>query len=104
MTGNELFDITEQQLGLAHPEIMIAARIFDIFGTLNLLCQLSTQSNRDLSIGPPMQDKRGFQDTKRFGSAHVAGLNMLRCDGSVDFINYDVEAAVFKAAGNRLGP
>jgi hypothetical protein len=56
------------------------------------------------SYSPPMQDKRGFQDTKRFGSAHVAGLNMLRCDGSVDFINYDVEAAVFKAAGNRLGP
>jgi prepilin-type processing-associated H-X9-DG protein len=51
---------------------------------------------------PPMKDRRGVTNTFAFGSAHPAGLNMLMCDGSVQFVGYDVEPAVQKRAGNRF--
>jgi prepilin-type N-terminal cleavage/methylation domain-containing protein/prepilin-type processing-associated H-X9-DG protein len=50
---------------------------------------------------PPLQDKPGYVDTNRFGSAHAAGINMLMCDGSVQFVSYAVDAAVFLRAGDR---
>jgi prepilin-type N-terminal cleavage/methylation domain-containing protein len=50
----------------------------------------------------PMQDTVGTTDTFRFGSAHVQGLNMLRCDGSVEFINYNVDLRTWNAEGNRM--
>jgi prepilin-type N-terminal cleavage/methylation domain-containing protein/prepilin-type processing-associated H-X9-DG protein len=49
----------------------------------------------------PHQDTLGIRDTEYFGSAHPGGLNMLYCDGSVQFINYSVDQAVFTRAGNR---
>ncbi|HLJ94006.1 MAG TPA: DUF1559 domain-containing protein [Gemmataceae bacterium] len=52
---------------------------------------------------PPLQDKRGLQDGYRFGSAHVAGLNMLYCDGRVEFIEYNIDKTVYLRAGNRFG-
>jgi prepilin-type N-terminal cleavage/methylation domain-containing protein len=54
------------------------------------------------TYNPPLQDKRGLADTKRFGSAHPAVVNMLLCDGSVQFISYTVDAAVFRAMGSRF--
>jgi prepilin-type processing-associated H-X9-DG protein len=37
----------------------------------------------------------------RFGSAHAAGCNMAYCDGSVRFINYDIEGVVHFRSGHR---
>ncbi len=53
---------------------------------------------------PPLQDKPGLTDTFRFGSAHPAGMNMLYCDGSVHFITYDVDPAVWTIQGCRFIP
>jgi prepilin-type N-terminal cleavage/methylation domain-containing protein/prepilin-type processing-associated H-X9-DG protein len=52
----------------------------------------------------PMQDKLGTADTFRFGSAHSGGLNMVLCDGSVRFIQYEISLAVWKPLGNRRDP
>ncbi len=49
----------------------------------------------------PLQDRPGLVDHFRFGSAHRAGLNMVYCDGSVQFVNYDISPAVHRAAGSR---
>jgi prepilin-type N-terminal cleavage/methylation domain-containing protein/prepilin-type processing-associated H-X9-DG protein len=49
----------------------------------------------------PLQDKRGYQDTRRFGSAHVGGCNMLYCDGRVEVVSYNVDIAVHMRAGDR---
>jgi prepilin-type N-terminal cleavage/methylation domain-containing protein/prepilin-type processing-associated H-X9-DG protein len=54
-----------------------------------------------LTLIPPLQDKRGYQDTKRFGSAHAAGCNMLYCDGRVAIVGYDVDQNVHQRAGDR---
>src|SRR5262249_17894519 len=53
------------------------------------------------TVYTPMLDKHGFSDYERFGSAHAAGLNMAYCDGSVRFLDYGIDPAVFKRAGNR---
>jgi prepilin-type N-terminal cleavage/methylation domain-containing protein/prepilin-type processing-associated H-X9-DG protein len=50
---------------------------------------------------PPLQDKRGHNDTYSFGSAHVGSFNMLYCDGSVRAIAYNVDPALHKRSGNR---
>jgi prepilin-type N-terminal cleavage/methylation domain-containing protein/prepilin-type processing-associated H-X9-DG protein len=53
------------------------------------------------TLEPPLQDKRGFLDWSRFGSAHVGGCNMLYCDGRVEVVAYDVDRAVHRRAGDR---
>jgi prepilin-type N-terminal cleavage/methylation domain-containing protein/prepilin-type processing-associated H-X9-DG protein len=53
------------------------------------------------TFSPPLQDTRGVQDTFRFGSAHIAGLNMLMADGSVQFVEYTIDPATFRRAGDR---
>jgi prepilin-type processing-associated H-X9-DG protein len=49
----------------------------------------------------PRQDKRGYQNTQIFGSAHVSGCNMLYCDGRVEFVDYNIAQAVHTRAGDR---
>jgi len=56
------------------------------------------------TFSPPMEDTPGFADAFRFGSAHPGGLNMLYCDGSVSFLSFSVDPAVFKRAGTRNCP
>jgi prepilin-type processing-associated H-X9-DG protein len=53
------------------------------------------------TIHLPLQDKRGLQDTYRFGSAHDRGCNMLYCDGRVEVVSYDIDPAVHVRAGDR---
>ena len=36
-----------------------------------------------------------------FGSAHSGGFNMVMCDGSVDFVAYDIDPQVYVKFGNR---
>ena len=50
---------------------------------------------------PPKMDKLGSTDTFAFGSAHASGLNVLFCDGHVDFINYGIDPAVWSMMGSR---
>jgi prepilin-type N-terminal cleavage/methylation domain-containing protein len=50
----------------------------------------------------PMQDTRGFSDYLRFGSAHINGLNMVMCDGAVQFVVYTVDPKVWMTQGNRF--
>jgi prepilin-type N-terminal cleavage/methylation domain-containing protein len=53
------------------------------------------------TFSAPMRDRRGTQDTYRFGSAHPLGLNMAYCDGAVRFVTFDIDPAVHKHAGRR---
>src|SRR5207245_8468758 len=47
----------------------------------------------------PLQDKRGYNNTRIFGSAHVGAFNMLYCDGRVEAVSYTVDPAVHMRAG-----
>jgi prepilin-type N-terminal cleavage/methylation domain-containing protein/prepilin-type processing-associated H-X9-DG protein len=51
---------------------------------------------------PAMQDKRGTNDTFRFGSAHVSGFNMCYADGSVRVVTYSMDPAEYKSSGSRF--
>ena len=50
---------------------------------------------------PPQRDRRGYGNTRVFGSAHPGGFGVVYADGSVQFISFTVDAAVHKKAGNR---
>ncbi len=50
---------------------------------------------------PPHMDQRGLTDTMSFGSAHYAGVNMAFCDGSVHFLNYDIDPYLHRISGMR---
>lgn len=39
--------------------------------------------------------------SRLFGSAHAGGMNMSLCDGSVDFVSFDIDPQVYLQAGNR---
>jgi prepilin-type N-terminal cleavage/methylation domain-containing protein/prepilin-type processing-associated H-X9-DG protein len=54
-----------------------------------------------ITVNPPLQDKAKYNDTKRFGSVHVGGCNMLYCDGRVEIVAYSVDKAVHQRAGDR---
>ncbi|MFO0911675.1 MAG: DUF1559 domain-containing protein [Pirellulales bacterium] len=52
----------------------------------------------------PRKDTPGFEDcTQRFGSAHQIGMNMVYCDGSVHFVEYQIDQFVYSALGSRNG-
>jgi hypothetical protein len=66
------------------------------------------------SLHPPLRDDFAesyhlvFGDDElvldwNFGSAHPTSFNMVRCDGSVDSLSYEVDPQVFVAQGSRDG-
>ena len=53
---------------------------------------------------PPSKDeleKIDPQGTLRFGSVHGDGLNMAKCDGSVQFLSFDIDPEIHFRAGHR---
>ncbi len=64
----------------------------------------SDNDNGRCTAGLPLQDRQGLRSWDSFGSAHNAGLNMLLCDGSVHFIQYNVPLEVWQPLGNRYSP
>ena len=49
----------------------------------------------------PMQDTSGLLAGMNFGCAHAIGFHMAFCDGSVQFINYSIDANTHRCLGNR---
>lgn len=59
----------------------------------------------DLTIAAyfqPQQDRGGLENYHAFGSAHAGGFNMAMCDGSVQFISYEIEARPHQWLANRM--
>jgi prepilin-type N-terminal cleavage/methylation domain-containing protein len=50
---------------------------------------------------PPMQDLMGYQDTFRFGSAHLSGCQVCLGDGSVRNVGYSVDPTIWLPYGDR---
>jgi prepilin-type N-terminal cleavage/methylation domain-containing protein/prepilin-type processing-associated H-X9-DG protein len=52
----------------------------------------------------PRQDTHGLDAPMpyAFGSAHAGGMNMAMCDGSVQTVNYDIDAEAHRSLANRL--
>ena len=57
--------------------------------------------NSRCTAGPPLRDRPGYANSLIFGSAHVAGLNMAFCDGSIQFISFAIDPQVHLLAGSR---
>jgi len=52
---------------------------------------------------PPLRDRIGVDNGYAFGSAHDSGANYVYCDGSVRYLSYSIDAAVFLGLGSRAG-
>jgi prepilin-type N-terminal cleavage/methylation domain-containing protein len=52
------------------------------------------------TYNPPLKDTPGLSDTQRFGSQHIAGVNIVLADGSIRTINYNVSQSVFQPMGD----
>ncbi len=50
---------------------------------------------------PLIQDRLGYVDTFRFGSAHFGGSHFSFCDGSVRIISYTIDEHIYRDLGNR---
>ena len=50
----------------------------------------------------PQQDRSGLDNYHAFGSAHAGGLNMAMCDGSVQFLTYEIDATTHRWLANRF--
>jgi prepilin-type N-terminal cleavage/methylation domain-containing protein/prepilin-type processing-associated H-X9-DG protein len=51
------------------------------------------------TYNPPLPDTAAAVDGLHFGSSHPGGLNMLYCDGHVDFISYSVDTNTWFLSG-----
>lgn len=49
----------------------------------------------------PLQDQDGLTVDQFFGSAHPAGCHFAYCDGSVQFVSYDIDPLIHWQSANR---
>ncbi len=50
---------------------------------------------------PPLQDRPGWGNGVSFGSAHADAFQIACCDGSVQIINYSIDATTDDRLSNR---
>lgn len=53
------------------------------------------------TFDPPRQDRAGWPQSFRFGSAHPGGWNVAMCDGSVRVMSYSIDPLTHRNLGNR---
>jgi prepilin-type N-terminal cleavage/methylation domain-containing protein/prepilin-type processing-associated H-X9-DG protein len=56
--------------------------------------------NRAVQLEPDQPGQKIGDDVK-FGSAHSGGINMALCDGSVDFVSFDIDSNLHRLRGHR---
>jgi prepilin-type N-terminal cleavage/methylation domain-containing protein len=49
----------------------------------------------------PLRDRPGLSLSFYFGSAHASGLNVVLCDGSTHFVEFEIDADVWRRFGGR---
>lgn len=57
--------------------------------------------NREIILEPDSEENLAKVSSAKFGSAHSGGFNMSYCDGSVGFVNFDVDPDLHRLQGNR---
>jgi prepilin-type N-terminal cleavage/methylation domain-containing protein/prepilin-type processing-associated H-X9-DG protein len=96
LDGND--DADDQNIFLGHDR--------DVNGYTYLIRQVATDAalnyidNKALNAVPE-QDRPGLSYDYQFGSSHPGGINMAFCDGSIQFIGYDVDGRTFALFGGR---
>ncbi len=78
----------------------------DDFDTVSWVTDISDPNDFDLAdpgkrVLLPQQDIPGVPLLWSFGSAHAASWHMVMCDGSVQTISYDIDAATHRWLGSR---
>jgi prepilin-type processing-associated H-X9-DG protein len=54
---------------------------------------------RTTYYSPAQDQSTTLPDAKHFGSTHPGGLNILYCDGRVEFVSYDIDPNVWTPSG-----
>jgi prepilin-type N-terminal cleavage/methylation domain-containing protein len=76
----------------------------EYWGDAGDVFQGDNQDSEIPAVLPPWPDTPGYSATwsqGRYGGAHVSGLHMAFCDGSVQFVNFAIEFTVHQRLANR---
>lgn len=70
-------------------------------GYVNRNIKYPPMRDAEYDLSNKQSDKKGAHYQERFGGPHPAGLNVARCDGSVDTASFDVDPLVWAEFGTR---
>ncbi len=75
----------------------------DQFRSTDLVTSLGLRNPaQDTVVISPTNNNDEVERTDRmFGSAHTGGFNAAMCDGSVQFLSYDIDSQLFRLLGSR---